>query len=71
MNVMMLDNYSIRKANIVIYNDCFSLEQCDEIQELQKGRDVILSNDDESFYNGLILLLNKILKIAKNLIYIF
>ena len=49
MNVMMLDNYSIRKANIVIYNDCFSLEQCDEIQELQKGRDVILSNDDESF----------------------
>ena len=47
MNIMTLNNYGERKPNLVIYEGCFDVKQCDEIQELQKGRDIIKAENDE------------------------
>ena len=47
MNIMTLNNYGVRKPNLVLYEGCFDVKQCDELQELQKGRDIIKAENDE------------------------
>lgn len=46
MNVMNLDVYNIEKQNYVVYENIFTYDQCNDILEKQKDRDIIVSEVD-------------------------